>query len=779
MSDTDTSSDSELSSNPEDDEPQTASEQTRSLGKERVSHPDETDEHTGFTNQDRTHISPASEVRAGPVEFGDFRLIRKIGEGGMGVVFEAEQKSLGNRRLALKTIKFTGERSDRALKRFQTEVQAVAQLEHRHIVPVYQLGEESGVHFFSMKLIDGNNLRELVRALKSAVSRKTKSTDRPLKTESNSPPTDGSTQRSGWSKGDTLASNHVIEKLSKEGSTGHPLFVRTVSELGIQVADALHYVHQQGIIHRDIKPANLLLDTDGDGKADTKKIFWDKGNFASGIQVGFGGVYVGSPPNLLFIPDRDGNDKPDGEAEVLLDGWGAHDTHETLNSFIWGPDGWLYGCQGVFTHSKVGKPGSNDSERTPLNACIWRYHPTRHEFEVFAEGGSNQWGVDFNDEGQAFMTACVIPHLYHIVQGGKYKRQAGSHFNPHTYFDIQTIRTHNHFAAAFAGAMIYLGDNFPDQYRNQIFMNNIHANKIHADWLERKGSGYSGKFGPHDVPVTAGRNFAPHEARGAGFMNSGDKWYRGLCLRTGPDGSVFVNDWYDKRPCHQLRPHDQDTGYLTGRIYNISHGKPKSGLKNDLHNASEGDLVSYQLHKNDWYVRTARRVLQERAATEKVSEKARQELAQLAKTHKDHTRRLRAIWALQVTGGIDDKLTESFLNDDNEYVRAWAIQCAAEDGEVSDSLLKRFVSLAADDGSSVVRLYLASAARRLDVDKIWDLVGKLIQHAEDADDQNLPQLYWYATERLCSASPTRALQLAAQAKVPVIRQNIARRISAK
>ena len=94
---------------------------------------------------------------------------------------------------------------------------------------------------------------------------------------------------------------------------------------------------------------------------------------------------------------------------MLLDGWGYQDTHETLNSFSWGPDGWLYGAHGVFTTSAVGAPGTPADERQRINAGIWRYHPTKHRFEVFAEGLSNPWGLDFNDHGQAVAVACVIP----------------------------------------------------------------------------------------------------------------------------------------------------------------------------------------------------------------------------------------------------------------------------------------------------------------------------------------------------------------------------------
>ena len=161
----------------------------------------------------------------------------------------------------------------------------------------------------------------------------------------------------------------------------------------------------------------IFEDSDGDGRFDSRKVFADHLNLVSGLEVGFGGVWVGAAPEFYFIPDRNGDDHPDGPPQVLLDGWGQHDTHETLNSFIWGPDGWLYGCHGVFTHSRVGKPGAADADRIPINAGIWRYHPVRHTFEVFASGTSNPWGIDFDARGQMFITACVIPHLYHIDPG--------------------------------------------------------------------------------------------------------------------------------------------------------------------------------------------------------------------------------------------------------------------------------------------------------------------------------------------------------------------------
>src|SRR5262245_6956208 len=100
----------------------------------------------------------------------------------------------------------------------------------------------------------------------------------------------------------------------------------------------------------------ILEDTDGDGRMDKRTVFYDKGSNLSGIELGFGGVWLCSTPNLIFIPDRDGDDKPDGPPEVLLDGWSLKAQHNVFNCLTWGPDGWLYGCNGITATSQVGRP---------------------------------------------------------------------------------------------------------------------------------------------------------------------------------------------------------------------------------------------------------------------------------------------------------------------------------------------------------------------------------------------------------------------------------------
>jgi putative membrane-bound dehydrogenase-like protein len=589
----------------------------------------------------------------------------------------------------------------------------------------------------------------------------------------------------------------------------------------------------------------ILEDRDGDGYHETRKVFIEGLNLVSGLELGFGGVWVGAAPYLMFIPDRDGDDVPDAEdrrlgtiarpqsasdanqtnegtgksahptlqfpkdvpagATVLLDGFGWQDTHETLNAFIWGPDGWLYGCHGVFTHSKVGKPGTEDKDRTPMNAAVWRYHPTKHAFEIFANGASNQWGVDFNEHGHVFITACVIPHLYHVIQGARYQRQGGQHFNPYTFDDIKTIADHAHYIGnirdhawwghephsptdtlaaggghAHAGAMIYLGDNFPPQYRNTIFMSNIHGNRVNQDILVRKGSGYVGKHGKD-------------------LLIANDRWFRGINLKTGPDGSVYVIDWYDKNACHRTNSEIWDR--TNGRIYNVryvggesrvesreSRGKPVG----DLYSLSNAELVNLQASNSEWHVRMARRIIEERASNDRFDDASIQpvlDLARMRLQEKTASRdALRLLWTLHAIkeasgyGGLERRLSQLLLqalNSNNEVLRSWAITLELEDGRASAEFQQALRSAAQIDESPLVRLSTASALLRLPHDLRWPIAEALLAHAEDADDQNLPLMYWYGIEPLVAADPERALELANKSKIPKVANFIIRRAASE
>jgi putative membrane-bound dehydrogenase-like protein len=593
-----------------------------------------------------------------------------------------------------------------------------------------------------------------------------------------------------------------VQCAAQEPDVQQPIAMAIDDRGRIWIAEAYEYpVRAKGDKGRD----RILIfeDTDLDGKLDKRTVFYEGLNLVSGLELGFGGVWVGAAPYLLFIPDKDYDDKPDGEPVKLLDGFGWHDTHETLNSFIWGPDGWLYGCHGVFTHSRVGKPGTPDEKRIPINAGIWRYHPVRHEFEVFAHGTSNPWGLDFNEYGQAFATACVIPHLYHIIPGGRYQRQAGEHFNPYTYDDIKTIAEHRHYTGnqwnddnrrqsdtlggghAHAGCMIYQGGAWPEKYRGQVFMSNIHGNRINMDVLTPKGSGYVGSFAPD-------------------FLLTRDQASQMLYLTYGPDGQVWVIDWYDMQQCHrpEVNVHDRSNG----RIYRIVYNNAKP-VRVDLRSKSDEELVKLLGHKNAWYPRHARRILQERAANRTLDRSAF--LEAIRKTVAlDGTEYwpVGNYWAAHAAIGCDEWIIEglkaeavkpgelvspairdeillAIMIDQNipADARAWAVRLHFDThDDPSQAILSGLAQQATKENSWAVRLSIASALLRIKPERRWEILEALTKHREDAADHNLPLMYWYAMEPLADVDPARALALAMTAgeNIPILKEYMIRRIGA-
>ena len=525
----------------------------------------------------------------------------------------------------------------------------------------------------------------------------------------------------------------------------------------------------------------IFEDSKGTGTFDKKTVFMEGLNLVSGIEVGFGGVWIGAAPYLLFIPHDEKTDKPSGEPKILLDGWGYQDTHETLNSFIWGPDGWLYGCHGVFTHSRVGKPGTPDAQRVPINAGIWRYHPTKHTFEVFAHGTSNPWGLDYNANGDFFIEACVIPHMWHIVQNGRYARQAGSHFNPYTYDDIKTIAVHRHYVGAnphggngrsdgaggghaHSGLMCYQGGLWPEEYTGKLFMGNLHGHRFNVDVVKPKGSGYEADRNPD-------------------FLMTNDRWSIPVAIKYGPDGNAYFIDWYDKQICHNGDPNIWDR--TNGRIYKISYTKGKALPRVDLETATWDDLVKCQTHENEWYARTARRLMQEGMAKLKDipvegfpadQKRACEELLKLAKSDSKDSIRLRAMWALDVMGGFKQFDLIKLLDDKSANVRAWAVRIATT--TVAKFLSTVISNLAVSDRSPIVRREIASYLHVLSKDDQWFTLGNLIAHAEDANDHNLPYLYWYAAEPLVAEDPAKGLLWVMQGKIPQLDSFVARRVGA-
>lgn len=515
----------------------------------------------------------------------------------------------------------------------------------------------------------------------------------------------------------------------------------------------------------------ILEDTDHDGVADKQTVFLEGIPFPSAIAVGFDGLYLGAPPNLLFVDDADGDDKATlDDVEVLLTGWGIRDRHETINSFHWGPDGWLYGLEGFATPSKIRKPkGAGRLYRTgedfpadlleadgvDINGGVWRYHPTRHEFEVVAHGFSNPWGIDYDAKGQLFISACVIPHLFHIVPGGIYQRQGGQHFNPYVYKDIQTIVDHRH-RSAHGGARIYQSDAFPAEQRGRLFMANIHEHAVLSDVLHTNGSGFTASHGED-------------------FMLANNAQWIGFSMEVGPEGGLYVLDWHDADICGKQVKHKE-----TGRVYRImpteSQAKNWPERFEDLNRLTDGQLADLQQSPSDWHARRARGVLQKRAAKGNINSEAIKSLNQLLREGENADHRLRAMWTLHQIAAFREAGLLSLTQDKDQHIRAWAIQLLCESGQASQAVLDRLVEMSQKDASAVVRLYLAASLQRINPINRGPIVKNLITWEADADDPNIPFMVWFAMEGIVAADTELALALAKESNWSMLTQHIARRL---
>lgn len=526
----------------------------------------------------------------------------------------------------------------------------------------------------------------------------------------------------------------------------------------------------------------IFEDADGDGFFETKKTFTEGLNLVSGIELGFGGVWIGAAPQLLFIPDADKDDKPDGPPQVLLDGFGYQDTHETLNSFQWGPDGWLYGNQGVFNTASIGKPGAPETERTTLRAGVWRYHPTRHKFEVFAHGGSNQWGLAFNDLGHLFMTHCRSywggGGTTYVIQNGHFWNQTNGNYPdfisnsappgiPHLMNFLPASAKYDsgeggagkkgtdlvYGGHSHVGTMIYLGDNWPDIYRDHVFTHNLHGHQINHQHNVREGSGYETLHAGSDI------------------LYCPDPAYVPVDLKFGPDGAVYIIDWVDRQHCHNPRGETWDR--TNGRIYRVSWRETYKPVKVDLGAKSDLELAQLQTHKNRWYGRTARRILQERALKGRIEKPAKVRLDDFVKSGSD-SEVLSALLALNNANELSAGASTAAVRSRNDVIRAWEIRLTAQQLIASVKSEDYFlwngggILDSEKENSLFVRLAQASLLPTFLVEKRLQIAESIARSASDTNDRFLPKMIWFGLAEAAAKDPARALKLADETKMPAL-----------
>jgi putative membrane-bound dehydrogenase-like protein len=486
----------------------------------------------------------------------------------------------------------------------------------------------------------------------------------------------------------------------------------------------------------------ILEDADHDGRAEKRRVFTDDVQMLSSVALGPGGVWLMTPPQLLFIPDADGDDVPDRPPQVMLDGFtvSRSNYHNFANGLRFGPDGWLYGRCGHSCPGRLGVPGTPDAQRVPIGGGIWRFHPQRKIVEVLCHGTTNPWGHDWDRNGELFFTNSVNGHLWHMMPGSHLKESTGESDNPAVYERLDTIADHLHFEGewqdsrnlrssdmggghAHAGMMIYQADQWPAEYRDKLFTLNLHGRRANVERLERHGAGYVGR---HDRDI----------------FHSSDRWFRGVEITTGPDGSGYIIDWADIGECHE----HNGVSRSTGRIYKISYGQPKPPTAAIYPRCMMGEGKLPQL------------------------------------------------WRQYQAGQTTPAQLRALLNDPDEHVRVWSIRLLTDfwpldtlvgplmNASYPDDPQTRaaFVRMAAEDPSGLVYLVLASVLQRLPLEHRANLAIALVRHENYASDQNLPSLVWYGISPLGDANPKSLVPIAEECRWPPtlrwITRNLASRI---
>ncbi|HEV3385619.1 MAG TPA: PVC-type heme-binding CxxCH protein, partial [Gemmata sp.] len=475
----------------------------------------------------------------------------------------------------------------------------------------------------------------------------------------------------------------------------------------------------------------ILYDPDEHGVFRKSKDFVTGLNIASGFCLGNGGVYIAQPPYLLFYPDKNEDDIPDGDPEVLLTGFGMDDTHSLANHLQFGPDGWLYGAAGSTSTCKIKNP-ANPKEVIEFQQGIWRYHPKTKQFELFSEGGGNTYGLDFDRHGQVIAgTNWGGFAMLHQMQGAYYVKGFSKHgplHNPNTYGYFDHI-PYTGFKGGHVtcGGIIYQGDTYPKEFQDQYIAANLLSNGIYWHKIEPSQSSFKARHG-------------------GDLIEANDTWFRPVDLLEGPDGCVYVVDFYDKRAAH-LDPVD-NWDKTNGRIFRIEYKGGPNYPSFDLRKKSTAELVELLKHPNVWWRREARQLIVDRgdkSAHPKLRQWLLNEKGQLA---------LESLWALYASGGWMERDFDYVGNHDNEYVRAWAIRCLVDDGIVPDQTVRELEQMAGRERNPVALAQLACSAKRLEPNAAQDVVTEILNNPVSAEDPQLPLLIWWAMESANSRDTT-------------------------
>lgn len=479
-------------------------------------------------------------------------------------------------------------------------------------------------------------------------------------------------------------------------------------------------------------------DRDGNGSLETETTFIDGLNIATSVVPTEDGAWVLNPPYLLYYSDKDRDLKADGPPEVHLEGFGLEDTHSVVNSLCMGPDGWLYAAQGSTVSGNVRRYGSSDVAKRSMGQAIWRYHPTTHQYEIFAEGGGNAFSVAFDNNGEIFSGHNGgDTRGFHYLQEAYYRKGFNKHgglSNPNSFGYLDPMK-HPPIQRFTHAMMMTEGTAFGASMPQSM----LAVDPLHGKLIQTQLSEIGSTFETKDIEDT---------------LSSDDKWFRPVAIQDGPDGSAFVCDWYDFQVAH-LYAHVGKMDRDHGRIYRLFPDKIAQAESWEPMRATGSDRASIQYlldhlaHPYRWQRWKARELIANHPLRDELFEAIEH------RTKEKGLIGLESLWTAHACGWLADTIPfrggkslrlNALLNNANPAVRAWAVRLVCDDRTIHRETATLIESLASSESNVKVLCQIASSAKRLSGDVALPIVSRLLSRDLPESDLSLPIMLWWAIE---------------------------------
>ena len=509
-----------------------------------------------------------------------------------------------------------------------------------------------------------------------------------------------------------------VELVASEPEILKPLNLNFDHRGRLWVTDSTEYPYPAPLDGQGRDTVKILEDTDGDGTYDKVKVFAEGLNIPIGLYPVGNGCIVFSIPNIWLLEDTDGDDRADRKTRLYGPMGYERDTHGMNNAFTRGFDGWLYACHGFNNETRVA--GRDGHEIHMQSGNTYRMRLDGGRVEQFTWGQVNPFGMTMDDLGNLFTADCHSKPVYQLIRGGYYP----SFGKPHDGLGfVPPIMDHLHGSTAIAGVAIYADDRFPEPYRGNLFSGNVMTSRVNRNRLAKHGSTHQAIELPD-------------------FVQTSDPWYRPVDIQMGPDGALYIADFYNRIIGHYEVPLEHPgRDRFRGRIWRISYvgteqvPPSRPATFESLEGKSDEALIQALGDANLTARLLALNYLVDRSHDnpEHYDPKLICQTAwSTLQTSDNRHQRSALLWVLARLGHDVEKVTQRGLADDEVEVRTHALRILSEQPALSPSLLA-FTQKGLADSAPEVRLAAADVlAQHPQQDQIGNLLAAL-QNVDEAD----------------------------------------------